>query len=363
MKNNFWKNKTVFITGHTGFKGSWLTLILKNLRANIFGYALNPITNPNFFDGLKLGSLYNNDLREDILDYKKLVKAITKAEPDVLFHLAAQSSVLESYNNPLSTVSTNVMGTVNVLEAVRTVKSIKSVIIVTTDKVYQNLEEGISFNEDSKLGGHDIYSSSKAACEILTQSYIKSFFFNSKFNVATVRSGNCIGGGDWTKDRIIKDCVESFSKNKKLVIRNPNSTRPWQHVIEPLFGYIKLAEKLYLSKNKRFVGSWNFGPNRKNLKVLDLAKIGKKIFNSKSRIIVNNKSKKFYESKYLALNSKKAMDKLRWKIMLSNKLSLQFTFDWFKNFYKNKNKKYLINFSIKQIEEYKKILLKNNINM
>ena len=363
MKSNFWKNKSVFITGHTGFKGSWLTLMLKNLGANIYGYALNPITNPNFFDGLKLGNLLNNDLRDDILDYKKLVKAITKAKPDILFHLAAQSSVLESYNNPASTVSTNVMGTANVLEAVRKIKSIQSVVIVTTDKVYQNLEEGIPFKEDSKLGGHDIYSSSKAACEILTQSYIKSFFFESKCNVATVRSGNCIGGGDWTKDRIIKDCVESFVKNKPLIIRNPNSTRPWQHVIEPLFGYLKLAEKLYISKNNKFVGSWNFGPNRKNLKVLDLANIGKKIFKSNSKIIINKKSKKFYESKYLALNSKKAMAMLGWKIMLSNKLSLQFTFDWFKNFYKNKNKKYLIDFSIKQIEQYEKILLKNNINM
>ena len=361
MKNNFWKNKTVFITGHTGFKGSWLTLVLKNFSANIYGYGLNPITNPNFFDGLKLGNLLNDDLRENILDYKKLVKAITKAKPDILFHLAAQSSVLESYNNPTSTVSTNVMGTVNVLEAVKKVKSIKSVIIVTTDKVYQNLEEGTSFNEDSPLGGHDIYSSSKAACEILTQSYIKSFFFDSKCNVATVRSGNCIGGGDWTKNRIIKDCAESFSKNKPLIIRNPNSTRPWQHVLEALFGYLKLAEKLYLSKNKKFDGSWNFGPNRKNLKVLDLAIIGKKIFGSRSKIIINKKLNKFYESKSLSLNSKKAMNKLRWKIMLSNKLSLQFTFDWYKNFYKNK--KNLIGFSIKQIEEYKKILKKNNINM
>ncbi len=363
MKSNFWKNKSVFITGHTGFKGSWLTLILKNLGSNVNGYALNPITNPNFFDGLNLGNLLNNDFRENILNYKKLVKAIKKVKPDILFHLAAQSSVLVSYNNPVSTVSTNVMGTLNVLESVRKVKSIKSVIIVTTDKVYQNLEEGIPFKEDSKLGGHDIYSSSKAACEILTQSYIKSFFFNSKCNVATVRSGNCIGGGDWTKDRIIKDCAESFSKNKLLIIRNPNSTRPWQHVIEPLFGYLKLAEKLYLSKNKRFVGSWNFGPNRKNLKVLDLANIGKKIFKSTSRIIINKRSKKFYESKYLSLNSKKARDKLRWKIMLSNKSSLQLTFDWFKNFYKNKNKKYLIDFSIKQIEKYKKILQKNNFNI
>jgi len=365
MKNYFWKNKSIFITGHTGFKGSWLTLILKNLGANIYGYALNPSTNPNFFDGLKLGNFLNKDFREDILDYKKLVKAIIKAKPDMLFHLAAQSSVLESYNNPAATVSTNVIGTVNVLEAVRKVKSIQSVIIVTTDKVYQNLEDGIPFKEDSVLGGHDIYSSSKASCEILTQSYIKSFFFSKKCNVATVRSGNCIGGGDWTKDRIIRDCAESFSKNKPLIIRNPNSTRPWQHVIEPLFGYLRLAEKLYLSKNKKFVGSWNFGPNRKNLKVLDLANIGKKIFKSKSRIIINKRSNKFYESKYLALNSKKAMDKLRWKIMLSNKLSLQFTFDWFKNFYKkkNKNKKYLIDFSIKQIEEYKKILLKNKINI
>jgi CDP-glucose 4,6-dehydratase len=363
MKNNFWKNKSIFVTGHTGFKGSWLTLILKSFNANVHGYALNPLTKPNFFDGLKLGSFLNNDFREDILDYKKLVKAMIKAKPDILFHLAAQSSVLESYNKPASTVSTNVVGTVNVLEAIKKVKSIKSVIIVTTDKVYQNLEEGIAFKEDSKLGGHDIYSSSKAACEILTQSYINSFFFNSKCNVATVRSGNCIGGGDWTKDRIIKDCAESFSKNKPLIIRNPNSTRPWQHVIEPLFGYLKLAKKLYLSNNKSFVGSWNFGPNRKNLKVLDLANIGKKIFNSKSRIIISKKSKKLYESKYLALNSRKAMNKLQWKIMLSNQLSLEFTFDWFKNYYKNKNKTSLIDFSIKQIDEYKKVLLKKKIIM
>jgi CDP-glucose 4,6-dehydratase len=363
MKDNFWKNKSVFITGHTGFKGSWLTLILKNLGANVSGYALNPITNPNFFDGLQLGSLLNTDFREDILNYKKLEKVINKVQPDIVFHLAAQSSVLESYNKPASTVSTNVMGTINVLEAVKKVKSIKSVIIVTTDKVYQNLDDGTLFKEDSKLGGHDIYSSSKAACEILTQSYVKSFFFNSNCNVATVRSGNCIGGGDWTKDRIIKDCAVSFSKNKSLTIRNPNSTRPWQHVIEPLFGYIKLAEKLYLSKNKKFVGSWNFGPNRKNMKVLELANIGKKIFNSNSRIIISKKLKKYHEAKYLALNSRKAMDKLQWRIMLSNKLSLQFTFDWFKNFYQNKNKKYLINFSIKQIEEYKKILLKKKNNI
>lgn len=176
MKNNFWKNKSVFITGHTGFKGSWLTLILKNFSANVYGYALNPITNPNFFDGLKLGKFLNNDFRDNILNYKKLLKAMIKARPNILFHLAAQSSVLESYNKPMSTVSTNVIGTINVLEAVKKVKSIKSVIIVTTDKVYQNLEEGIPFKEDSKLGGHDIYSSSKAACEILTQSYVKSFF-------------------------------------------------------------------------------------------------------------------------------------------------------------------------------------------
>ena len=248
MRLNFWKNKRVFITGHTGFKGSWLTLILSSLGAKVTGFALNPISKPNFFDGLKLKKYLVKDIRQNILDYSKLKGAIKKFQPEIIFHLAAQSSVLESYKTPRQTVLTNVIGTTNIIEATKLCKSTKSLIIVTTDKVYLNLEK-IPFKENDNLGGHDIYSGSKAAAEVLSHSYIKSFFnLKPKCNVATVRSGNCIGGGDWTKDRIIKDCAEAFLKDKNLIIRSPNATRPWQHVIEPLFGYLNLSEKLFYKK-------------------------------------------------------------------------------------------------------------------
>ena len=237
----------------------------------------------------------------------------------------------------------------------------RSAIIVTTDKVYLNLEKKIKFDENSSLGGHDLYSGSKAACEIITQSYRKSFFSKkNKCKIATVRSGNCIGGGDWTKDRIIKDCVESFLLNKRLVIRSPKASRPWQHVIEPLFGYLKLAERLYKDKKNKNVGSWNFGPNKKNnMKVIDVAKFGKKIFNSKSKILITKQ--KFYESRHLSLNSAKANRKLKWKIILSSKEALKLTFDWYKFYYRNKNKNKIVNLSFDQINFYfNKMLRKKN---
>jgi len=289
MNLNFWKNKRVFITGHTGFKGSWLTLILSSMGAKITGFALNPISKPNFFDGLKLKKYLVKDIRQNILDYSKLKSAIKKFKPEIIFHLAAQSSVLESYKTPRQTILTNVIGTTNIIEATKLCKSTKSLIIVTTDKVYLNLEKKIPFKENDNLGGHDIYSGSKAAAEVLSQSYIKSFFnLKQKCNVATVRSGNCIGGGDWTKDRIIKDCAEAFLKDKNLIIRSPNATRPWQHVIEPLFGYLNLSEKLFYKK--KYEGSWNFGPRKKsNLKVIEVAKFSKRFLNSKSKIVIKKK--------------------------------------------------------------------------
>ena len=356
MNKNFWKNKKVFITGHTGFKGSWLTLILSSLGAKIVGYSLDPISKPNFFDDLNLSKFLIKDYRNNILNLTQLKTAIKKTKPTIVFHMAAQSSVLVSYSEPTSTIATNVIGTTNFLESIKNIKSIKSAIIVTTDKVYLNLEKKIKFKEDGKLGGHDIYSSSKAACEILTESYIKSFFSKSNCNIATVRSGNCIGGGDWTKDRIIKDCVESFIKNKNLIIRSPNSTRPWQHVLEPLFGYLKLAKKLFHEKKYATPGSWNFGPNKKNnLSVKKLAMIGKKILRSKSNIITVKK--KFYESENLSLDSSKSLKYLKWRTKMSAKESLEMTFIWFKYFYKNikKDKKKIVNFTLNQIEYFKKL--------
>ena len=350
MKKNFWKNKKVFITGHTGFKGSWLTLVLHSLGAKIAGYSLNPITNPNFFDNLNLDKYLVKDYRQDINDFKKLNKAIKNFKPSIIFHLAAQSSVLVSYQEPKKTVLANVMGTTNLLESIKNTKSIKSAIIVTTDKVYLNLEKKHKFKESAKLGGFDLYSSSKAACDMIAESYIKSFFSKKNCGVAIVRSGNCIGGGDWTKDRIVKDCAEAFAKNRKLIIRSPNATRPWQHVLDPLFGYLKLAKKIF--DNKRYNGPWNFGPNKKNnLKVKQLAIIGKKIFNSNSKILL--KKKKFYESENLSLDSSKAKKYLNWITKLSDKEALNLTFNWYKNFYKISNKESLIKLSLEQIKVFK----------
>ena len=355
MKKNFWKNKKVLITGHTGFKGSWLTLILGNLGAKVYGYALNPISQPNFFDGSGLKKFLKKDFRENILNLKKFKNTIDKVKPDIVFHLAAQSSVLVSYRDPVGTIKTNTIGTINLLEAARSSKSIKCMVIVTTDKVYKNLEKKIRFKENSSLGGQDIYSASKASCEILTESYLKSFYLlkGTRCNIATVRSGNCIGGGDWTKDRIVKDCVEAFLENKNLFIRIPNASRPWQHVMEPLFGYLKLAEKLYYDNKKKYIGSWNFGPNIKNnLKVLEVAKYGRKILKSKSKILKTKQI--FYESRHLSLDSSKAFKFLKWRTILNAKQALELSFEWHK-FYNNKLLRYqIIDFTINQIKNYKK---------
>ncbi len=356
MKNSFWKNKKIFITGHTGFKGSWLVLILNHLGAKVSGYALNPISKPNFFDNLKLSKFLENDFRDDIQDFSKLNRAIKRSKPSIVFHLAAQSSVLVSYQNPEDTIKTNIVGTFNLLKAVHLNKSIKSAIVVTTDKVYLNEDKKINFDESSKLGGHDLYSSSKACCEIVTESFVKSFIKKDKCRIATVRSGNCIGGGDWTEDRIVKDCVEAFINKKNLLIRSPNATRPWQHVMEPICGYLKLAEKLSGKNGQRFIGSWNFGPSNINLSVLNLAKLGKKIFNSKSKIIIDKRNiKKKHEAKYLSLSSKKSFKILKWKVYMKPEISLKLTFDWFKTFYSNRrNKKKVIEYTIKQFENFKK---------
>jgi CDP-glucose 4,6-dehydratase len=358
MKKNFWKNKKVLITGHTGFKGSWLTLILKSLDAKIFGIALDPISKPNFFDGMNLGSFLKADYRNNIKNLSFMNKVIEKHRPEIIFHLAAQSSVLVSYKNPIDTVETNVIGTANILECIRKNKFVKSAIIVTTDKVYLNLEINKKFKENDQLGGYDMYSGSKAASEIIFKSYQNSFFNKNMANLATVRSGNCIGGGDWTEDRIMKDCAEKLIKNKKLIIRNPQATRPWQHVIEPLFGYLGLAKKIY--EDRKYSGAWNFGPNKKNnLRVINLVKICKDNLKSKSKIII--KKNKLYESKNLSLNSNKSLKLLNWKTILNAENSIKFTLSWYKLYYETKSVKKIIQISMKQILEYQK-LLKNEFH-
>jgi CDP-glucose 4,6-dehydratase len=253
--NNFWEGKKVLVTGHTGFKGGWLSIWLKILGAKVSGYSLNPSGNNNLFTSTKISKIFNYDFRGDINNITRLRNCIKISKPQIIFHLAAQPSVAESFKEPLNTTITNVVGTVNLLEIIRKNKFIKSAVIITTDKVYKVpklYNSKLKFKEDASLGGEDLYSASKASAELIVHSYLKSFFAKLNCNIATARAGNCIGGGDWKKDRIIKDCMESFVKNKKLIIRKPKATRPWQHVLEPLFGYLVLAEKLFSKKGKNF---------------------------------------------------------------------------------------------------------------
>ena len=353
LKKKFWKNKKVLVVGHTGFKGGWLTMILNLLGAKVYGIALNPETKPNFFNLVNLKKYLIKDLRINIENYDRLNKEIKKIKPSIIFHLAAQSKVRDSYTSSLNTIKTNVLGTANILEIFRNNSFINSLLITTTDKVYKNKNNKRSFTEIDELGGDDIYSASKSSIEIIANSYNESFFNKSrKQSIICLRAGNVIGGGDWTKDRIVKDCAESFIKNKPIKIRSPGASRPWQHVLEPLFGYLKLAEKLYT--NKKFVGSWNFGPNFKNnLKVLDVAKFGIKVLKSKSKISFNKP--KYYESEHLSLDNKKSFKYLKWKTFLKPKDALKLAFDWYKFYYDNiDNKKLVVKFTFLQIKEYTK---------
>ena len=348
IKNKFWKGKRVLITGHTGFKGGWLSLWLHILGANIVGYSLNPITKKNFFTELNLKKIFKRDIRGDIQNLSKLKETIKKFKPQIIFHLAAQPQVLESYITPINTIKTNVLGTANLLEIARNERSIKSIVIITTDKVYRNFNKKIKFDENFPLGGDDIYSSSKASADLISSSYIKSFFFNKKCNVSIARAGNCIGGGDWTKFRILTDSTNAFLKNKKLILRNPYSVRPWQHVLEPLEGYIILAQKLFGAKGKFFSGPWNFGPQKnRSINVLNFSRLLKKKLLSQSKIEIRKNFFHQKEKNYLDLDSKKAIKKLSWKPILNFEKTLSLTAEWYKAY---KRKENLMLFSINQIK-------------
>lgn len=258
MMLDFFKGKKVFVTGHTGFKGSWLTKILIMAGAEVTGYSLNPPTEPNLFSLLKIENEMNSIIG-DIRDLKKLSDAINDFKPEIVIHMAAQPIVRTSYQDPVYTYETNVMGTVNVLEAIRLCDSIKSVIIVTTDKVYKNNEWSWGYRETDELNGYDPYSNSKSCAELVTSSYINSYFKSRNISVSTVRAGNVIGGGDFAADRIIPDCIRAAIKKEEIIIRNPYSIRPYQHVLEPLMAYLMIAERQY--DDIKYAGSYNIGPN------------------------------------------------------------------------------------------------------
>ena len=327
---NFWKNKKVFITGHTGFKGAWLCIILNHLDAKISGYSLKP-TNNSLFTKSRIAKKILTNNYSDIKDITKLKKELKLFKPEIIFHLAAQPLVLESYKNPINTFETNINGTLNLLESIRKIKSVKSVVIVTTDKVYKINKKDNTYEEEDELGGLDPYSASKVGTEIIVNSYIKSFFMNTSLEnkVSSARSGNVIGGGDFSKNRLVPDIIKSINNKKKLIIRNPHQIRPWQHVLEPLLGYLTLAEKQYKNKAKNINSknhSWNFGPNKKNFKsVLNIVNYMKKKQNFKHIIKKNNI---YNETNFLKLNSIKAKQKLNWVGKWNLKLALEKTMEW-----------------------------------
>ena len=284
VNKKFWKNKKVLITGHTGFKGGWLSVWIKMLGAKVSGYSINPVTKKNFFSSVKLKKIFFRDYRKNIQNFKNFEDCIKKTKPQIIFHLAAQPQVLESFKNPLDTILTNIVGTANLLEIIKKYKFIKSIVIVTTDKVYKNNEKKVKFSENDHLGGDDLYSSSKACADIITHSYFKSFLENSTCGIATARAGNCIGGGDWTKFRILTDASEAFLKNKNLYIRIPIH-KTLATCFESLYGYIILAEKIFGNKQKNIVHLGISVHLEKKLKG-KFCKIFKSKMKSKSKLIL-----------------------------------------------------------------------------
>jgi CDP-glucose 4,6-dehydratase len=355
-----YKNKKVLVTGHTGFKGSWLTSWLVLLGAEVIGLSIDIPTNPSHFKAIKLQNKINHK-KMDIRNLKLLKKTFKKHQPDYVFHLAAQAIVKKSYLDPIYTWETNTIGTLNVLESLREVKKSCIAVIITSDKSYKNLEINRGYNENDILGGKDPYSASKASAELAIQSHISSFFplKKTKVFIGIARAGNVIGGGDWSENRLIPDCVKSWSKNKRALIRNPKSTRPWQHVLEAVSGYLLLASTL--KRNKKLHGeAFNFGPdNTNNYSVIFLVKLIKKYWKVTSWKLSKKRKKGFYESNLLKLNSNKAKIKLKWKCILSFAETISMVADWYKNYYSKPKKMHEI--SLNQIRKYEKLLKKRSI--
>jgi len=345
----FWGNRKVLITGHTGFKGSWLCLWLNQLGANVSGISLmDPVSDPDLFSILyKNRSI--NDHRGNIVNLDFCLTAIKEIKPEIILHMAAQPQVKQSYADPLTTYNTNVIGTANILESVRTCESVKTVIVITTDKCYENFEKNHAYLETDSLGGHDPYSSSKACAEHVSSSYYRSFFKKNSVGLATVRAGNIIGGGDWSTDRLIPDAVKSWSKNEKVMIRFPQSIRPWQHVLDPLSGYLILAENLWKEPVK-ISGPWNFGPDHNSIKtVQDTVELAVQIWGHSASWELTS-TNHLHEANFLQLNSEKAKSILGWKPRWDFEKAVTETVQWYKNYYSNKQK--MLDLTLDQINKY-----------
>ena len=358
MFKDFYKNKKVLITGHTGFKGTWLTCWLLELGANIVGVSDEIPTEPSMFSELDIENKISHNFL-DIRDFNTISDLINREKPDIIFHLAAQAIVSQSFKDPLLTISTNVIGTINILESLKQIQHNIKCVLITSDKSYFNVEWPWGYKETDRLGGKDIYSGSKAAADILIESYFHTFLKDkSNVSLAVGRAGNVIGGGDWAKDRIIADCMRAWNKNEKVEIRSPKATRPWQHVLEPISGYLTLGMKL----NQNIDGeAFNFGPNSSmNKNVLDLIQSIGKRWNKKADEIyfISKNPTPFKESNLLKLNCDKALFYLQWESKLGYDLTHQFVSDWYYEFYTSKIN--MFDFTISQVKKFSAIATKND---
>ena len=352
MFDNIYQGKKVLVTGHTGFKGTWLTTWLLNLGANVIGVSKDVPTQPSMFDILKISDKIQH-CNVDVRDFELLSQVVSGEKPDFIFHLAAQSLVGASYDFPLETIQTNAMGSANILESLRFVDKEIVVIMITSDKVYDNVEWAWGYRETDRLGGKDPYSASKGMAELAIKGYIESFFNkkDSNIRVGVARAGNVIGGGDWSKNRVVPDCITAWSNNETLYIRNPNATRPWQHVLEPLNGYLQLAANLKIS-NDFHGNSYNFGPFlNQNYSVGELVQEMAKYWNNAKWKCVPKINKPLNEAELLRLNCDKAMFDLNWSPILQFEESVKMTVEWYKIFYQGRPNS-MMDFTLSQVVDY-----------
>ncbi len=352
LYNNIYQGRKVFVTGHTGFKGSWLCLLLHQLGADVYGYALEPPTQPSLFETARIGELVTTETG-DIRDYSHLLNTLQKVQPEIVIHMAAQPLVRESYKNPRETYEVNVMGTVNLLEAIRQTPGIKAVVNVTTDKCYENKEWLWGYRENEPMGGYDPYSNSKGCSELVTASFRNSFFNPKDYEkhgvaLASARAGNVIGGGDWAEDRLIPDFIRAISKGEKVRIRSPRAIRPWQHVLEPLNGYLLLGAKLY-TEGAEYASGWNFGPDESDARDVEwiIQEICSQWGNNAGYEV--DTAPQPHEANYLKLDCSKAKTRLGWQPRWSIKTALQNIVDWNKAFLKEDDIRAC---SISQIQQF-----------
>lgn len=350
MSRDFWRGKRVFLTGHTGFKGSWLAIWLHRLGAKVHGFALDPETNPNLFTNARVKDCLASDIRGDVRDIAALKQAMESADPDVVIHMAAQPLVRRSYHDPVGTYATNVMGTVHALEAARSCRHLRALLVVTSDKCYENRDIRRGYREDEPLGGFDPYSSSKACAELVAQAYRRSFFSGEeeRAGVATARAGNVIGGGDWSKDRLIPDAIRAWLQDEPVRIRHPEAVRPWQHVLDALNGYLLLLKRLAESATE-FSGAWNFGPeDRDARKVAWVVERFARVWGDGQWQAVAGENA-LHEASVLALDSTKARNKLNWKPALTMEEAIDWTVRWYRAFSEGAD---MANVTLEQVEAF-----------